>query len=335
MLRRFAQNLVFCRSLRPGWLCLVWLVLGCNRTGPAQEQFQGIVELEQRYLAFEVGGRVTSVQVRRGDDVDAGALVATLDPVAEQVARLARYEEASAARSQLELIEAGARPEEISALASRLNAATASEKLLEKNFARERSLHDKGVTPQERVDELETQYERAKAERQALAKQLAILRKGARKQEVQSASARAEAANAAVKLEDVRLGLHELRVPSDGGRVLERHVEPGEVVMPGTPVITLGDVKRPYVEVFVPQNDLDGIKTEIDATVQSDSLRHPLHGKVEYIAQRTEFTPRFLFSERERPNLVIRVRVVIDDPKQELHAGVPAFVRFDRRRGKP
>jgi hypothetical protein len=49
---------------------------------------------------------------------------------------------------------------------------------------------------------------------------------------------------------------------------------------------------------------------------------------VENVARATEFTPRFLFSERERANLVVRVRVRVDDPAQRLHAGVPAFVEL-------
>jgi hypothetical protein len=47
---------------------------------------------------------------------------------------------------------------------------------------------------------------------------------------------------------------------------------------------------------------------------------------VERINSKAEFTPRFLFSERERENLVIRVRVRIDDREHVLRAGVPAFV---------
>jgi hypothetical protein len=47
---------------------------------------------------------------------------------------------------------------------------------------------------------------------------------------------------------------------------------------------------------------------------------------VEDIARRTEFTPKFLFSERERPNLVVRVKIRVEDPGERLHAGVPAFV---------
>ena len=33
--------------------------------------------------------------------------------------------------------------------------------------------------------------------------------------------------------------------------------------------------------------------------------------------------------EGERTNLVVRVRVRIDDARRELHAGIPAFVRID------
>jgi hypothetical protein len=46
------------------------------------------------------------------------------------------------------------------------------------------------------------------------------------------------------------------------------------------------------------------------------------------VRRRTEFTPRYLFSESERGNLVIRVRVRLDDSRRLLHAGLPVFVRF-------
>jgi hypothetical protein len=62
------------------------------------------------------------------------------------------------------------------------------------------------------------------------------------------------------------------------------------------------------------------LRVVVDASAQS------FPGRVEDIGRRTEFTPRYLFSERERSQLVVRVRVRIDDPEQALHAGVPAFV---------
>jgi hypothetical protein len=44
------------------------------------------------------------------------------------------------------------------------------------------------------------------------------------------------------------------------------------------------------------------------------------------VGRNLEFTPRYLFSEKERSNLVVRVRVRVEDPRHLLRAGVPAFV---------
>jgi hypothetical protein len=62
------------------------------------------------------------------------------------------------------------------------------------------------------------------------------------------------------------------------------------------------------------------------ASVRVDGVARAFRGAVEHVFPRSEFTPRFLFSERERPNLVVRVRVRVSDPSHTLHQGVPAFV---------
>jgi HlyD family secretion protein len=72
------------------------------------------------------------------------------------------------------------------------------------------------------------------------------------------------------------------------------------------------------------------VKVGAKAQIRTDSSGGPLAGKLEHVATRAEFTPRFLFSEQERPNLVVRVRVRITDPEGRLHAGTPAFARIDR-----
>lgn len=117
--------------------------------------------------------------------------------------------------------------------------------------------------------------------------------------------------------------------------MLEVTAEPGEVVGPGVPVVIVGDTRHPYAEVFVPQAELDGVRVGAAAEVAVDALPDRLAGRVEHVARRTEFTPRYLFSERERPNLVVRVRVRIEDPEERLSAGVPAFVTIARAGRSP
>jgi multidrug resistance efflux pump len=80
----------------------------------------------------------------------------------------------------------------------------------------------------------------------------------------------------------------------------------------------------------VPEGELEGIRPGARAEVRVDATSAPFAATVEYVSPETEFTPKFLFSDRERPHLVVRVRVRVDDPDRRLHSGVPAFARMVR-----
>jgi HlyD family secretion protein len=178
------------------------------------------------------------------------------------------------------------------------------------------------------LDDARGQFERAQAERQTAEQRLAALRAGARSQEIRAALARSAQAHAALDAADARLARFVLRAEI-AGAILDTHVEPGEVAQPGTPVATLGETRRPYLDLFVPQADLSGLQPGTPARVRIDALGdQSFSGAVESIGRTVEFTPRYIFSERERPNLVVRVRVDLQDPQEMLHAGVPAFARL-------
>lgn len=313
-------------SARTLLTALSLLAAGCRSASSTKpERFAGVVEFDEKVLAFELGGRVSERPVERGDPVKQGQRLALLDDTLEVASRAARKSELSAAKSRVALLEAGPKREDVGALAARVDAARATERRVRDNLERERKLSARGVTPAAVVDDLERDLERAKADRAGLEAQLASLRSGARNEEIDSAKSQAAAVESSVELESERVQRHELKAPSEGV-VLDVHVEPGETVVAGTPVVTVGDVSHPLVEIFVPQQDLGGIRVGQGAEVRIDALSKSLPGRVEHVARKTEFTPRYLFSERERPNLVVRVRVRIDDPKHELFAGVPAFV---------
>lgn len=302
--------------------------VGCRSAhGAEPAPLQGVVELEETPIGFELSGRLTELAVKEGDVVDVGALLARLDDGMEKSALRVRRSEAEVAKQQASAVKAGARGEEVRSLAARIDAAKATEALLEKQVGRERALVEKGAVAVASLDNLEGQLARASAERDALEHNLRLLRQGARREDVSVADARAEAASVALELNDARLVRHELKSPLKG-TVLDVNFEQGEVVGAAAPVVVLADTAHPYVDVFVPQATISAVSVGQAASVRVDALGHALSGKVEHIARRTEFTPRYLFSERERATLVVRVRVRVDDPKEQLRAGVPAFVRL-------
>ncbi len=301
---------------------------GCHAvSAEIEERYQGVVEFDERVLGFELPGRVSSVGTVRGAIAHAGQNLAALDAELETTMRAARTSDQEAAEASLALLKAGSRGEQIRSMQAQLRAARASEDLLRKNLERERALRARNASTDAAVEDLEGRLEQAVGERQSVEQRLMELLKGARTEERAAAEARVGAAKAAVQLEDERIARHVLVAPVDGA-VLDVHVKTGEFVAAGTPVVTLGDTKHPFADVFVPQGRLTGLKVGVRAEVRVDGDGAPLAGVIETIAQRTEFTPRYLFSERERPNIVVRIRVRIDDATERLHAGVPAFVAF-------
>lgn len=300
----------------------------CGLKSPAQHnEIQGVIEFEESVVGFELGGRVRDISVNEGDWVEKSQKLAALDDALDRSAREARLQEAQAARKQAAVVRAGSRPEEIEAAAARLRAARATETLAEQNLKRQAALFQSGAVSKDIVDLYESRFAQARADRSALEETFAAVKKGARKVDIAAAEAQADAVASSVVLDDTRLERHTLLAPF-GGTILERHVEPGEVVNVGTPIVTIGDTKHPYADVFIQQGAVGAIHVGQQAYVKVDSVKRMFTGKVERIGKRTEFTPRYLFSEQERPNLVIRVRIRIDDPEQKLHAGVPAFVKL-------
>lgn len=313
----------------PSALLLIVLATACQEREPRPAELQGIVELDERPLGFELGGRLLEVPARRGQVVKQGQVLASIDPGLEQPQLRVRQAELKTAKAQLDLLRSGSRREDIDAAAAQVRAATAVEGAANDAAVRTRKLVAGGTVPKAQLDDAESQLRRAVAEREGFQERLRMLRKGSRHQEIAAAQARVEGAEAAVALVEARLARMALRAPIDGV-VLEVHAEPGQVVAAGAPVITIGDAQRPYVDVFVPQGELRGVRAGLQTLVFVDSEAAPFRAAVEDVARKTEFTPRFLFSPKERPNLVVRVRVRIEDPTSRLHAGVPARATLDR-----
>jgi HlyD family secretion protein len=318
------------------WAALAALVpvlgtAGCEAAkAGAPDPLQGVVEYDDRLLGFEVSGRVQSIAVERGQEVAADLPLVKLDDSLQLPLRDLRAAELAAAEAQLRLLKAGARGEELRASAAEVGALQSQEDILDKNLKRQQTLLTQGALSQSTLDDTAAQLRSTSERRRASEERLLGLRNGARGDEIAAAVARVQGAQAALAGESARLTRYELRSPAPGS-IIDVHVEVGEMVAPGSPAITLADLSHPYIDVFVPQARAHELKVGNAMQVLIDGVASPLPGRIEHVFPKTEFTPRFLFSEEERPNLVIRMRVRVDDAEHVLHSGVPAFVTPAKR----
>lgn len=298
----------------------------CSSPGrPAPGRLQGVVELDDVRVSSEVGGRVVKRPVQRGERVTAGTLLFALEDTRARLETQRQEAELEAAQAELSLLQAGTRDLELRAQAAEIQALLAREALLSENQTREALLVDRRALPETRLEQTRASFQEVQQRRRAAQLRLRAMKDGARAQELAVASARVAALQAAVELQRDRLARYRVTSPL-AAEVTDVHMEAGEVAAIGTLLVSLADVAHPFVDVFVPQAQLPRYQVGQPMWVESDGVPERLPGQVEHLFPRVEFTPRFLFSEEERPDLVLRMRVRVEDPQHALRAGMPAFV---------
>jgi HlyD family secretion protein len=109
------------------------------------------------------------------------------------------------------------------------------------------------------------------------------------------------------------------------GVVLVKSADVGEVLAPGTTVVTVGDIDHPWLRGYVNETDLGRVRLGAQVKVTTDSYPGKVYaGRVTFIAAEAEFTPKQIQTAAERVKLVYRVKIEMDNPKHELKSNMPA-----------
>lgn len=142
------------------------------------------------------------------------------------------------------------------------------------------------------------------------------------------AKAQVEVAQAAVAALQAQIDRAVIKAPMDG-TVLTRSVEPGEVVLPGTPLLTLARLDQLSITVYVPEDRYGQIRLGQTVAVIVDSFPgEEFQATVVRIADRAEFTPRNVQTEEGRRTTVFAVELDVKNPQAKLKPGMPVDVLF-------
>jgi HlyD family secretion protein len=143
-------------------------------------------------------------------------------------------------------------------------------------------------------------------------------------QDIKVAKARMEANKAALSLARIELA-HSFLIAPFSGIILSRNVEPGEVVTTGREVLSVSDIRRVDLKIFVDQTEIGHVKQGQKVKVKIDTFPDKNYfGYVAYISPEAEFTPKIIQTHKERVKLVYMVKVTLANPENELKPGIPA-----------
>jgi len=134
---------------------------------------------------------------------------------------------------------------------------------------------------------------------------------------------------AEVQVEALESGATPEQIAPLDGIVVDVIMRPGEVAAAGATLLTLADLNKLTLTVYVPQNQLGQVYLDQLVQITVNSFPHRIfEGHVSRIADRAEFTPRNVATQEERVNLVFAVEITVQNEDDALKMGMPADVVF-------
>lgn len=246
----------------------------------------GTIEATEVEISSKLAGRIEVITKEEGDSVEKGALLAQLE-----------HKELSA---QLKVAEATIKVTEAQIAQAKTNL-----KNLEDNLKRIGALFKSGSATQQQLEDIQTKTDAARDQVRSLefSREQAAAQKNYIQAQVDNAKIFAPMA----------------------GRIIKKTAEAGETVFPGSPILTLADLSKLTLKIYLKETEVGKVQLGQPAKVKVDSYPgQEFDGKVSFISPVAEFTPKNIQTKDERVKLVFAVKISIPNPDERLKPGQPA-----------
>lgn len=235
---------------------------------PKEMVLQGRIETKEIYLSAKIPSRIKSFNVKEGESVLKGQLLATLESPEIEAKEQQAIAAKEAASAQKDKAYNGARFEEVNTAKSIYEKATAASNVMEKTYVRIENLFRDGVVSAQKRDEVFAKKEAALKDEEAAYNQYEMALNGTRKEDIDAANALVKKAEGALsELESYKIETS-ITSPIDA-EVLEFLPEEGELISAGYPVVHLVDLLQAYAILNIKETYLFNFKKNavFEATV--------------------------------------------------------------------
>lgn len=263
----------------------------CNKT--PDYDATGIFEATTVTVSSETSGKILSMGVAEGDSVSVGQTIAVVDTTLLMLQQMQL-------NSQKLSVESSA--PDITAQVASLRSQIAHQEQECQRFGR---LLADGATTQKQYDDVQAQLRILKGQLNALLSTLS--------------NSRNSISDNAVALQYQKEQLAEQIIKSTvksplTGTVLVKYAEPGEFAVPGKPLCKIANLNDIYLRSYFTASQLAGVSLGQNVTVIADfggDEQYEYPGKVTWIAQESEFTPKSIQTNDTRANLVYAVKIAV------------------------
>ncbi|MGA9363115.1 MAG: efflux RND transporter periplasmic adaptor subunit [Bacteroidota bacterium] len=291
-------------------LVVILGLIGCSGSDKKAITASGTIETTEVTVSAKVGGEVTRLYVDEGSSVKKGDTLALIDRSDLEIQLRQAVANADAADAQYKLAVRGSREEDIAQ-------AGATFKNAQDDLKRAEELFKLNTMTQKQLDDARTRYTVAE---QSFEK----LKRGSRPEEIEAARARRDLAQAQVDAIRKKIVDSYVIAPMQG-MITEKALEEGDVAMQNGSLFRISRLDKVHLMIYVSEEELAKIKLGQNAEVFIDAYPKKFFpGKIIYISDVAEFTPKNVQTKEDRTKLVFGVKIEVGNPDQVLKPGMPA-----------
>jgi HlyD family secretion protein len=273
-------------------LSIFFMLLSCIN-GEGDYDATGSFEATEIIVSSQANGRIIELNLNEGEQLQKGQMVGFIDSTQLYLQKMSLLSNARGVIAQQPDIKT-----QTAALRDQINT-------LNREKARIERLIAANAANQKQLDDIESQLEVLESQ---LSAQTSTLQKSRANISAQSSTLEIQIAQLDDQLEKTRI------VSPISGTVLNRYAEAGELATMGTPLFKIADITEMFLRAYVTNDQLAKIKLNDEVAVSVDDGEGDMKlytGKISWISDKSEFTPKTIQSKNERANLVYALKVAV------------------------
>lgn len=274
------------------------VLISCSDTEKADGY--GNFEATEITVSAEANGKLQFLNVDEGQVLEKGLLVGLVDTL-----QLYLNKQQLLASKETVASKSGGVWSQISVLQEQLQTAKTEQE-------RVKNMFDESAATQRQMDQANSQVD--------------VLKKQIQNVETQNSPIVNEVKAIDAKIAQINDQIEKSKIENPvNGTVLTQYAEPSEVVSFARPLYKIANLDVMTLRVYVSQPQLANIKIGQEVTVKIDDGEElkSYSGKIDWISDTAEFTPKIIQTKEERANLVYAVTIKVKNDGS-LKIGMPA-----------
>lgn len=288
-------------------LSLVTL-FSCNNSEQMSDAY-GNFESDEIILSSEVNGRVTEMLIDEGSTIKLNDKLLQIDTTQLHLQKFSLIANSESVNAKVQDI-----PSQLSVYQKKLE-------ILEREKNRFSNLLKSGSATQKQLDDIVGEIESTTKQMEATKIKLNEANRGVLSQK--------NPINEQVKLIDDQIKRATVVAPIEG-TIINKYINKDEFARIGTPLLKIANTKQMYLKAYIDGNNLSKVKIGSDAEVLIDGGNDEFKkykGKVTYVSDKAEFTPKIVQTKEQRVNLVYSVKILVENDGS-IKIGMPGEVKF-------